>query len=59
MMLREICDAIYFDGGQSAVLAYVSEAHPATPWANCGPCESWSPVDDGACLVCGSMVVTP
>lgn len=58
MKLEEICEEIYVSGGQYAVYDYVLEAHPDTPWADCGPCEALSPVNDGACLVCGS-VVTP
>lgn len=56
MLLSEKCAAMYERGGQHAVFAYVTSRYPHIPWALCAPCEAQSPVLDGACLVCGSIV---
>lgn len=46
----------YERGGDVAVHA-VARAHGIATWAMCGPCDAQQPVDDGACLVCGSAIV--
>ena len=55
MKLHEICEAIYSDRGQDAVMDYILAHHPTTPWQYCVPCEIDSPMDDSVCLVCGSL----
>ena len=54
MKLHEICERIYSKHGQGAVMDYIVTNHPMVPWSYCEPCETDSPMDDGACLVCGS-----
>lgn len=54
--IYEECLAVYEKGGQYAVVDYVKEHYPSTPWLWCDACEDVAPVDahDYACLICGS-----
>jgi hypothetical protein len=50
------CQELYEQGGQHNVYAYIMENHKEVDWNECIPCEAWSPVSNGACLVCASEV---
>jgi hypothetical protein len=54
--LREVCEIIYHNKGQSAVFDFVLAHYPKIKWAECSPCEISSPIQNGACLVCGSNI---
>jgi hypothetical protein len=48
-------EELYSNGGQAEVLAFFTEV-PNVEWADCVPCEWESPISNGACLVCGSII---
>lgn len=52
--LTDLVYAVYESGGQSSVYEFVSQFHPHIAWGRCGLCERWSPINENACLVCGS-----
>jgi hypothetical protein len=54
--LSEVCQILYEKKGQSAVLEFVLNNFPEMEWLPCEPCEISSPIENGACLVCGSKV---
>ncbi len=60
LTLAEQCAHIYATNrdGQASVFAFIGKMHPNLPWEYCGPCESESPTDNGACLVCGTSGVS-
>lgn len=55
-LLYEKCLEIYENSGQSGVFDFIAANSPDTAWAYCEPCEIESPIEDGDCLVCGSLV---
>jgi hypothetical protein len=50
------CQELYEQGGQYEVYAYVMANHKGIDWNECIPCEAWSPISNGACLVCATEV---
>lgn len=50
------CQELYENGGQYAVYTYIMENEPEIEWDTCHPCEAWSPISNGACLVCATEV---
>jgi len=51
-----VCERIYERYGQSAVFDFVLTHYPEIKWERCLPCEIESPIQNGLCLVCGSLV---
>jgi len=49
------CLKLYQSKGQQAVFDYALK-HKDIKWSYCEPCEIDSPIEDGACLVCGSQI---
>jgi hypothetical protein len=55
--ITEIAYRLYRVRGQSAVLQFGKDLE--LPHAKCEPCEWVSPIQDGACLVCGEANDSP
>jgi hypothetical protein len=51
------CQEIYEQDGQHAVYRYIIENRKDVDWDSCIPCEAWSPISNGACLVCATEVI--
>jgi hypothetical protein len=50
------CLELYEQGGQHNVYSYIMHNHKEIEWQTCLPCEAWSPISNGACLVCATEV---
>ena len=50
------CLEVYEKSGQGGVFDLITANFPDTRWAYCEPCEIESPLEDGDCLVCGSII---
>jgi hypothetical protein len=53
-VIYDLCVQKYEQGGQAAVLDFISRNFSEIVWNYCKPCESKSPIEDNTCLVCGS-----